>query len=423
MRLSLPLVLLGVALAATAGAQTYPTAKGTARHAVIVFVDGGHPELYDDATAPTVAALARAGTRFTRAEVGFPSDSMPGILGPLTGAPPAVTGVPYDVYYDRGFGQTIEITEEIHVPAGRAPHDLLRVGTLFDAAKAKGMKTSFISKHIGYEILQGRGGKGVDMLALPELATYKGTNAEFDAANFALLEEHIRSGSDIAGIYAIAPNYAMKDKGIGSAETRASIAAVDRALAHLVESLRASGRYDNTVFVITSDHGNSETPTAIAKSGPASITGVLEARGIKVAHVTYDNLALVYLADPARRAEAATVLEAPEMKAALGIDRIASREELMRLQAFAPDQMPDLVVLCRPDVVYTKVPSKKLAEHGGMNLADRRVPLILAGPGIRAGVVVDDVVSTTSIGPTLARLLGLSLPDATAPVLAQAIKP
>jgi predicted AlkP superfamily pyrophosphatase or phosphodiesterase len=414
-------LLLAVILAAPAVAQSFPPATGTPRHAVIVFIDGGHPELYDPETAPAIAALARAGTRFTRAEVGFPSDSMPGILGPLTGAPPAVTGVPYDLYYDRGFGQTIEITEELRVPPGKAPHDLLRVGTLFDAAKAKGMKTSFISKHVGYEILQGRGGHGVDLLALPELASWKGSNAEFDAANFALLEEHIRGGSDVAGLYAVAPNYTMKEKGVASAATRASIAVVDRAVGHLVDALRAAGRYDDTVFVITSDHGNSDTPTAIAKSGPASIAGVLEARGIKLAHVTYDNLALVYLADPARRAEATAALEAPETKQLLGIDRIATREELDRLHAFAPDQLPDLVVLCRADVVYTKLPAKKVAEHGGMNAADRRVPLVIAGPGIRQGQVVDDVVNTLSIGPTLATLLGLALPEAIAPALTQAL--
>jgi len=420
MRLHLSVLLLSAVLCATANGQSYPAAAGTPRHAVIVFIDGGHPELYDAETTPAIMALARVGTRFTAAEVGFPSDSMPGILGPLTGAPPAVTGVPYDVYYDRAFGQAIEITEEIHVPAGRAPHDLLRVPTLFEAAKAKGMKTSFISKHIGYEILQGRSGKGVDMLALPELANYKGSNADFDAENFALLEEHIRGGSDVAGVYVVAPNYTMKDKGLG-AQTRASITIIDRAVAHLVETLRATGRYDDTVIVITSDHGNSETPIAIAKSGPASITGVLEGRGIKTVHVTYDNLALVYLADPARRAEAAAFLEAPETRQALGIERIASAEELARWRAFAPDQLPDLVVLCRPDVVYTKLPAKKRMEHGGMNAADLRVPLIIAGPGIKHGETVADWVSTTSIGPTLARLLGLALPDATAPVLVRAL--
>jgi predicted AlkP superfamily pyrophosphatase or phosphodiesterase len=420
MRARSSLLLLGLLFTTVASGQTYPAAAGTPRHAVIVFIDGGHPELYDAQTAPAITALAQVGTRFSRAEVGFPSDSMPGILGPLTGAPPAVTGVPYDDYYDRKYGQAIEITEAIHVPAGRAPHDLLRVPTLFEAARAKGLKTSFISKHVGYEILQGPSGQGVDRLALPEMATHKGPLVEFDAQNFVLLEEHIRTGSDVAGIYAIAPNYAMKDTGLGP-ETRASISAIDRAVAHLVEMLRATGRYDDTVIVITSDHGNSETPVAVAKSGPVSIAGLLEGRGIKLAHVTYDNLALVYLADPGHRADAVAALEAADTRQALGIERIATAEELARWQAFTPDQMPDIVVICRPDVVYTKLPAKKRMEHGGMNPSDLRVPLVIAGPGVKHGAVVAEAVSTNSIGPTLARLLGLALPDATAPVLMNAL--
>jgi predicted AlkP superfamily pyrophosphatase or phosphodiesterase len=411
------------AIAAAAADIEYPVASGQARHAVIVFIDGGHPELYTAETTPHIAALARVGARFARAEVGFPSDSMPGILGPLTGAPPRVTGVPYDVYFDRSVGDRIEMTEEIHVPAGKQPHHFLRVPTLFEAAKERGLKTAFVSKHVGYEVLQGPSGKGVDQLALPELAEFKGTPAAFDAANFALLRGWLAKGeADIAGIYATAPNYVMKEFGLAAPETLASVHAIDAEIGRIVETLREAGRYDDTVIVVTSDHGNSETPRAIAKSGEVSVSGLLAANGIKVAHVTYDNVAIVYLADPQQKEAATALLLAPEAKERLGIDRLLERDELVRLAAFADEQMPDFVVLCRPDVVYTKLPAKKKMEHGGLNEADRRVPLVIAGPGIKPGVAIEAPAATNSIGPTLAKLLGLRLPAATAPVLADALK-
>src|SRR5262249_42729597 len=185
--------------------------------------------------------------------------------------------------------------------------------------------------------------------------------------------------------YVVAPNYAMKAGGLASGDTAAAIAAVDAEIGRLVDTLLASKRYDDTLLVITSDHGNSDTPVAIAKSGPGSIVGFLVERSIPVVHATADNVLLVYLADRRRTAEAVALLTSAEARARFGIDRIMAPDELRALGAFGDDQMPDLVILPRSDVVYTKLPATKRMEHGGLNAADRRVPLLVVGPGARAG--------------------------------------
>jgi len=46
----------------------------------------------------------------------------------------------------------------------------------------------------------------------------------------------------------------------------------------------------------------------------------------------------------------------------------------------------------------------------------------MEGPGIKGGAVVDSKVNVFSTAPTLARLLGLSLPTATSPVLTDALR-
>ena len=413
-----------VASGSTAAAQVqYATAQGSPKHVALIFIDGFRADLLDPEVAPHIAALARAGVRFANAEVGFPSDSMPGILGPLTGATPRTTGIPYDEYYDRHYKLAIEMTETITVPPGLKPHDLLRVPTLFEAAKAKGFTTGFISKHIGYEVLQGPSGQGLDRLELPESADWKGSFRDYDAANFATLTDWMtKDGVDVAGIYAIAPNYAMKDHGVAAAETRAAIAGVDAEIGRLVDGLVAAGRYDDTVFVVLGDHGDTDTPTAVASKGEGSIVGLLGEHGIKLAKVTADDVMLAYLADPARAAEAVALIDTPEAKARFGIDQVLAADELRRRGDFADDQMPDFVVLVKSGVVYTKVPSSKKAEHGGAFDSDRRVGFVMSGPGIRAGAVLDAPASTFSIGPTLAKLLGLSLPTATAPVLTEALR-
>src|SRR5690606_19982394 len=59
------------------------------------------------------------------------------------------------------------------------------------------------------------------------------------------------------------------------------------------------------------------------------------------------------------------------------------------------------------------------------NLYDEqiRVPLVVAGPGARAGLVVDEPVSTTSIAATVLALAGLAAPaDMTGPSVVAAVR-
>jgi len=415
---------LSLASVTTGSAQVaYKPAQGTPKHVVMIFVDGLRADLLDPELAPHIAALGRVGVRFANAEVGFPSDSMPGILGPLTGASPRVTGIPYDEYYDRHYKLAIEITETVTVPPGLKPHDLLRVPTIFDAARAKGLKTAFISKHAGYEILQGPSGHGLDRLELPEMAEWKGPFKEYDAKNFELLTSWIaKDGFDIVGLYAIETNYAMKDNGVAAAETRAAVADVDGQVGRLVDTLVAASRYDDTVFAVLGDHGDTDTPTGIASKGDGSVVGFLAEKGIKVAKVTADDVMLAWLADSSQAQQAVALLDTPDSKARFGIERILASEELKRMQDFADDQMPDFVLLVKPGVVYTKLPSKKKAEHGGAFDSDRKVAFVMSGPGVQSGIVPEGKVNVFSLGPTVAKLLGTSLPDATAPVLTEALR-
>ena len=420
---SLMTVALIAGVSAASAQVDYKPAQGTPKHAVLIFIDGFRADLLDPEIAPHIAALGRAGTRFANAEVGFPSDSMPGILGPLTGASPRDTGVPYDEYYDRHYKLAIELTETVTVPAGLKPHDLLRVPTLFEAAKAKGLKTAFISKHVGYEILQGPSGQGIDRLELPEMAAWKGPFKDYDAQNFETLTGFVvKDGADIAGLYAIAANYAMKDHGVAAAETRAAVAEIDAQVARLVDAVAAAGRYDDTVFVLMGDHGDTDTPDAVASKGEGSVVGFLVEQGIKAAKITADDVMLAWLADPSQAEKAVSLLDTPEARARFGIDRVLGPDALKSMRDFADDQMPDFVLQVKPGVVYTKLPSTKKAEHGGAFDSDRRVAFVMAGPGVKSGAVVGSKVNIFSTAPTLAKLLGLSLPSATSPVLTEALR-
>ena len=65
---------------------------------------------------------------------------------------------------------------------------------------------------------------------------------------------------------------------------------------------------------------------------------------------------------------------------------------------------PDVFGRVQVGVVYAK--PTKLAEHGGMNRADRHVLMIVDGPGVPARVRTARV-ETTQVAPTILALLGL----------------
>ena len=64
---------------------------------------------------------------------------------------------------------------------------------------------------------------------------------------------------------------------------------------------------------------------------------------------------------------------------------------------------PDFIVGVNPGVVYTS--GSKIAEHGGANINDRNVVLLISNPALKAKSVAA-LVQTTQVAPTILRALG-----------------
>jgi len=72
-------------------------------------------------------------------------------------------------------------------------------------------------------------------------------------------------------------------------------------------------------------------------------------------------------------------------------------------------RVPDVIGIAKIGTVYTT--GSKIAEHGGENLPDRHVALIVSGGALDGGAVVTAAVETTRIAPTILELLGLNPND------------
>src|SRR5947208_742076 len=216
----------GIALFGIISAAGVALADAPYQHVLILSIDGlREADLADPATAaylPNITAFEHSAIHYSNAHTVVPSDSVPASLSYLTGATPKTTGVYYEDSYDRslydagGFlggpqGTVVSLRESLDNNAnvlsggGNAdasslsqfnlpqknvggsmvrvyPHDYLRVNTIFEVAKAAGLRTGYIEKHPAYEIIGGPSGAGLDDFYARE------SNAKVKLQNGALVD-------------------------------------------------------------------------------------------------------------------------------------------------------------------------------------------------------------------------------------------
>lgn len=199
---------------------------GGIQHVLLISVDGLHQQdlAWYVRQHPTsaLARLTHGGVEYANASTPVPSDSVPGMLGQVTGGDPAVTGLYYDDTYNAALlpagttncagakpGAEVDYTEDLDVDknsidAGQGlsglpggilqmtgnpttlidpanlpvdpktckpvyPHQYLKVNTVFEVARQAGFGTAWSDKHPAYEMLNGPSGTGIEDLFAPEI--------------------------------------------------------------------------------------------------------------------------------------------------------------------------------------------------------------------------------------------------------------
>ncbi|MBV9281604.1 MAG: alkaline phosphatase family protein, partial [Chloroflexi bacterium] len=220
------LALLPLALAPAAPGATTAHAAPAVQHVLLISVDGLHQSdlawYIQQHPDSALASLVSHGVEFTNAQTPVPSDSFPGMVGQVTGGDPWTTGVYYDDSYNHALlppgttncagakpgtevtyfealdrdpnaldagqglaglpwsilsmtGTPQDLIDPSQLPVDPAtckpvyPHQYLRVNTIFEVARAAGMRTAWSDKHPAYEVLDGPSGTGVQDLFAPEI--------------------------------------------------------------------------------------------------------------------------------------------------------------------------------------------------------------------------------------------------------------
>lgn len=322
------------------------------------------------------------------------------------------------------------------------PHQRVRVNTVFEVVHEAGHQTAYTDKHPAYDLVRGPSGKGLSVGYFPEIAAV-GVNTDETIAYDQLhvnafidwimngttpdnseIQEHLTGVPTLFGGNFQAVSVAQKTSGYVAKtldftpQLIKALDFVDGALGQVVAALKAKGVYHETLITVASKHGQS--PIDPAKYAKIDGKLVPAATGVDVLFTTTDDIALIFLKNHADTAAAVEGLN--KQRTALKIQDIIYGERLVALGFGNPltdSAVPDIIVRPVEGIIYT-TSTKKIAEHGGLSVDDRKVACFVSAPDLKK-TKFDHKVSTKQIAPTILKALGLD-PKALQGVVAEDTK-
>ena len=459
-----------------APALTSPASAGNppqrVRHVLLISIDGLHAlDLANFIQArpdSNLAQLSSRGVTYTQIFTARPSDSYPGLMSIITGGSPNATGIWYEGTWARNLSPPgsncsttgVEVVWDSSIDRDKNlfdgggidpaklpldpskgcspvyPHDYLRMNTIFEVVHHAGMRTAWIDKHPGYEMVNGPSGKGVDDLFTPEISRNHSRAAHdvkageaFDDSKIAALLNEIQgkdhTGARRAGVPvlfgAAFQDFTTAQKSCGYANPSGdlspcevqSLAHLDEDLGKLLHALDAQGLASSTLVIITAKHGDGPLDLRRHRIIPDSLLPKIinQAHPGVLADAYQDGtLVSIWLKDQSQTAAVVNTLSRPDIESELDIKRILSGISLKLLfdDPLNDPRIPDIVIEPNLGGIYTDADSTFLMEHGGFSDDDTHVALLMAGPGMPRNRVIKTAVQTTQIAPTILQELGLN---------------
>jgi len=211
---------------------------------------------------------------------------------------------------------------------------------------------------------------------------------------------------------------------------RSALDSIDAKVGSMLDAISHAGLADDTVVILSAKHGQSpQKPSELTRIDDGKILDALNAAWAAqhpsavqplVAFSVDDDGMLIWLND---RSPVAThfaaqfllgfngtgndITGAPKAFTSSGLTQVFAGEQAADYFHVQPGdpRVPDVFGISQVGVVYTGKKGK-IAEHGGVNPADRHVPLLVSGADI-AHDRIGAPVETTQIAPTILKLLGL----------------
>ncbi|GAA2595886.1 alkaline phosphatase family protein [Actinomadura fulvescens] len=410
----MPSALLTAFTAVTVAVVSSPAVAAGAdeprsRHVVLVDWDGIDPSYLRRASMPNLDALRRRGS-LSFATGTYRAISNPNRASLATGAFPS-THHNAAYVYDRA--SNVITGQNRTINAETIAQSLTRQGRTIASA--------------GWYIVENKGAYYGD----PSRLYTQESSCEGNSENAARIirRQPVRSGPaevtvpkvpDFLAVYCSEVDTLGHAEGPRSPGIPALLARFDTYLGRIVQATRDAGTFDDTTFVVTSDHGMTAFSRTmhdrlLARLADAGFRAQIVFRGqsprpdTEVVLAENERAAAVYLRGSAtgRRGELHRLFARTRQ-----IARVHDRADLQRLRA-APSEGDFVLEARRP---WSFVPPAAMPPAGKekgahATLAETRVPLVIAGPGVPRRPPL--APRTVDVIPTISALLG-ALPPAQA---------
>jgi arylsulfatase A-like enzyme len=414
-------------------------------HVIVVCIDGLAAYLLDDPKAPlpTIRRLARAGTVAENGmKVSNPSITWPNHSSIITGVRPEKHGVLANGVLVRG-----AVGLPTVVDPKRDQADLIRVPTIFEAAKSAGLT----SAEINWPCTRGSKSLADSFPDVPDQVVHMTPRLRDELIDVGVLKDDKQTsfmGDSVVGrdvVWTDAACHVIKKRkpnllfvhllncdsthhllGPQSAAGYTANAFADACLAKIVAAADEAGITEQTTFIVLADHGFTMTPKAIRPNVILRQQKLLNVLGGKISearvHVVPEGgIGLVYCTDPGQApADRETVKKL--FAGQEGVADVVFPERFAEYGMPHPreyNQAPDAILVAKDGyavsgsvegetLVATNIEAKtSLGSHGFVSTFGKMNAIcVLSGRGIRAAAKIKDV-ENIDVAPTIARLLNV----------------
>lgn len=431
--------------------------EARARHVILISVDGLAARYLDDPRAqmPVLRQLAKEGAAAEGMITAFPSVTWPAHVSLITGAWPGKHGVIGNAVLDRRAGKQVTYIGDPVLTKDQA----IRVPTLYDAAKAAGLKTASViwpccngAKTLDWVIpdsnkpelheryttpgfVKELAGAGIDITPLGKWGwDHKRSTARdelYSKVACHLIDKH---QPHLLLVHLITPDGVEHDFGPFTPEAYKAVAQSDQRIGEILAAIRKAPWAKEAAVFVVSDHGFAPYDKIIQPNVALRKMGLLEVdeRGKPGKRSAWcasqGGSAFIYLLDDFAHKKAAALTAA--LARIEGIQAVLTPAEFVKLGLPHPDENPEMAHL-----VLTTGPGHSFSDglqgaevlsaggpkgtHGHPTQPDyMHATFVAAGAGIRPGVRLK-TVQAIDVAPTAARLLGLRLPTAQGRVLTE----
>ena len=436
MNRSLPVLLVAAAAAAqTARAQP-------AKHVILVSIDGlAAYHLYNqELRLPNIRELIDNGVWFASSETVFPSVTHPAHTTIVTGVEPRVHGVTDNSMVNRRTG------ERFH-PTNKRRKEIVRVPTIFDAAKASGLRTAAFfwpetkdDPAIDYNIpevftterkadISAVSGKWLDELksaGIPIDLYFRWYGTERQGAGDAVLAEAAaytleKYKPGLLAMHVLVTDKAQHEYGPHHYLASAALTMADHCVGILRRAAARAGIERETTFIIAADHGFHSVNQEINVRPVFEKAGLLEkvhlhGGGWNLTLELTDRFdraadqgALETVFDTLRAEGIVRRIAGAEDMHGLGLPRFEESEYAVGHYILIPDIDSYLVADASSESTAPRPRRSPAHSHGYLPQHPRMYPaLVMSGAGVKRHVTLPHA-HNIDIAPTIAHLLGLDL--------------